>query len=155
MVEIYVIFAPKCYDRLCFLHPALCQMFRVHNLIKSHFCCGWWAAAAAAKSHQSCPTLWDPIDGSPPGSHPWDSPGKNTGVGCYFLLQCMKVKSELKSPICIWLSTTSWTVSPFYKWGNWGHEKLTGLELLNLKMEEPAFHPRSFWLQNLCSLPYF
>ena len=27
-------------------------------------------------------------------SGPWDSPGKNTGVGCHFLLQCMKVKSE-------------------------------------------------------------
>ena len=26
--------------------------------------------------------------------HPWDFPGKNTGVGCHFLLQCMKVKSE-------------------------------------------------------------
>ena len=26
--------------------------------------------------------------------HPWDSPGKYTGVGCHFLLQCMKVKSE-------------------------------------------------------------
>ena len=25
---------------------------------------------------------------------PWDSPGKNTGVGCHFLLQCVKVKSE-------------------------------------------------------------
>ena len=25
---------------------------------------------------------------------PWDSPGKNTGAGCHFLLQCMKVKSE-------------------------------------------------------------
>ena len=49
---------------------------------------------AAAKSHQSGLTLWDPIDGSPPGSHPWDSPGKNTGVGCHFLLQCMRVKSE-------------------------------------------------------------
>ena len=76
--------------------------------------------AAAAKSLQSCPTLCDAIDGSPPGSavpgilqarilewvaisfsntcmrsqrqqptrllHPWDSPGKNTGVGCHFLL---------------------------------------------------------------------
>ena len=52
------------------------------------------AAAAAAKSLQSCPTLCDPRDGSPPGSRPWDSPGKNTGVGCHFLLQCMKVKSE-------------------------------------------------------------
>ena len=27
---------------------------------------------------------------------PWDSPGKNTGVGCHFLLQCMKLKSESK-----------------------------------------------------------
>ena len=26
--------------------------------------------------------------------HPWDSPGKNTAVGCHFRLQCMKVKSE-------------------------------------------------------------
>ena len=26
--------------------------------------------------------------------HPWDSLGKNTGVGCHFLLQCMKVKSQ-------------------------------------------------------------
>ena len=26
--------------------------------------------------------------------HPWDSPGKNTGVGCHFLLQCMTVKSD-------------------------------------------------------------
>ena len=25
---------------------------------------------------------------------PWDSPGKNTGAGCHFLLQCVKVKSE-------------------------------------------------------------
>ena len=27
--------------------------------------------------------------------HPWDSPGKNTGVGCHFLLQCMKVENEV------------------------------------------------------------
>ena len=98
-------------------------------------------------SLQSCPTLCDRIDSSPPGSPipgirqartlewvaisfsnagnwkvkvkslshvrfcvtdsvwphrqqptrlpcPWDSPGKNTGLGCHFLLQCMKVKSE-------------------------------------------------------------
>ena len=53
------------------------------------------AAAAAAKLLQSCPTLCDPIDSSPPDSpRPRDSPGKNTGVGCHFLLQFMKVKSE-------------------------------------------------------------
>ena len=53
------------------------------------------AAAAAAKSLKSCPTLCDPIDGSPPDSScPWDSLGQNTGVGCHFLFQCVKVKSE-------------------------------------------------------------
>ena len=30
--------------------------------------------------------------------HPWGSPGKNTGVGCHFLFQCMKVKSESEVP---------------------------------------------------------
>ena len=42
------------------------------------------AAAAAAKPRQPCPTLCDPTDGSPPGSCPQDSPGRNTGVGCHF-----------------------------------------------------------------------
>ena len=53
------------------------------------------AAAAAATSLQSCPTLCDPHGLQPTRlPRPWDSPGKNTGVGCHFLLQCMKVKSE-------------------------------------------------------------
>ena len=36
------------------------------------------------------PHRWQPIR----LPHPWDSPGKNTGVVCHFLLRCMKVKSE-------------------------------------------------------------
>ena len=56
---------------------------------------------------KSYPTLCDPIDGRPPGSRPWDSPGKNTGVGCHFLLQCVKVKS-LSS---VRLLATPWTVA--------------------------------------------
>ena len=37
--------------------------------------------------------------------HPRDSPGKNTGVGCHFLLQCMKVKSESEvTQSCLTLS---------------------------------------------------
>ena len=36
---------------------------------------------------------------------PWDSPGKNTGVGCHFFLQCMKVKSESEvAQSCLTLS---------------------------------------------------
>ena len=46
------------------------------------------AAAAAAKSLQSCPTLCSPMDCSLLGSSvSGDSPGKNTGVGCHALLQ--------------------------------------------------------------------
>ena len=51
-------------------------------------------AAAAAKSSQSCPILWSYRRQPTRLPGPWDSPGKNTGVGCHFLLQCMKVKSE-------------------------------------------------------------
>ena len=44
---------------------------------------------------QSCPTLCDPHGLQPTRlPRPWHSPGKNTGVGCHCLLQCMKVKSE-------------------------------------------------------------
>ena len=47
--------------------------------------------AAAAKSLQSCPT-----HRRRPTRLPclWDSPGKNTAVGCHFLLQCMNVKNQ-------------------------------------------------------------
>ena len=51
------------------------------------------AAAAAVTSVVSDsvrPYRWQPTR----LPHPWDSPGKNTGVGCHFLLQCRKVKSE-------------------------------------------------------------
>ena len=48
----------------------------------------------AAKSLQSCPTLRPHRRQPTRLPHPWDSPGKNTGVGCHFLLQCMKVESE-------------------------------------------------------------
>ena len=43
--------------------------------------------------------------------HPWDFPGKNTGVGCHFLLQCMKVKVKVKSLSRVWLLATPWTAA--------------------------------------------
>ena len=53
------------------------------------------AAAAAGKSLLSCPILCDPIDSSPPGSPvPGIFQARTLGVGCHFLLQCRKVKSE-------------------------------------------------------------
>ena len=48
--------------------------------------------------------------------HPWDSPGKNTGVGCHFLLQCMKVKSESEvtqlCPTLVTSLTAAYQASP-------------------------------------------
>ena len=42
---------------------------------------------------------------------PWDSPGKNTGVGCHFLLQCMKVKSEREVAQSCPTLATPWTAA--------------------------------------------
>ena len=53
----------------------------------------WNTATAAAKSLQLCPVRPHRRQATRL-PRPWDSPGKNTGVGCHFLLQCMKVKSE-------------------------------------------------------------
>ena len=54
----------------------------------SPLCCCRWVDSVVSNSvrpHRRQPT------GLP---CPWDSPGKNSGVGCHFLLQCMRVKSE-------------------------------------------------------------
>ena len=54
----------------------------------------WSTAAAAAKLLQSWLTVWPHRQQPTRLPRPWNSPGKNTGVGCHILLQCMKVKSE-------------------------------------------------------------
>ena len=43
--------------------------------------------------------------------HPLDSPGKNTGVGCHFLLQCVKVKVKVKLLSCVRLVVAPWTAA--------------------------------------------
>ena len=67
--------------------------------------------AATAKLLQSCPTVrphrWQPTR----LPHPWDSPGKNTGVVCHVLLQCMKVKSESEVTQSCPTVVTPWTVA--------------------------------------------
>ena len=42
---------------------------------------------------------------------PWDSPGKNTGVGCHFLLRCMKMKSESEVTQSYPTLATPWTAA--------------------------------------------
>ena len=69
------------------------------------------AAAAAAAPLQSCPTVRPHRQQPTRLCCPWDSPGKNTGVGCHFLLQCMKVKSESEvAQSCLTLATP-WTAA--------------------------------------------
>ena len=67
--------------------------------------------SSSAKSLQSCPTLCDPIDGSPPGS---PIPGilqARTLVGWHFLLQCMKLKSESEVVQSCPTLATPWTAA--------------------------------------------
>ena len=60
---------------------------------------------------------------------PWDSPGKNTGVGCHFLLQCMKVKSESEvAHSCPTLSNPMDCSPP----GSCVHEAVTTVKSVNL-----------------------
>ena len=66
------------------------------------------AAAAAAKSLQSCPTLCDPIDGSPPGSPvPQILQARIVEWVANFHLQCVKVKSLSR----VQLFDTPWTAA--------------------------------------------
>ena len=66
---------------------------------------------AAAKSLQSCPTLCDPMDGSPPGSAVPGTLQARTRVGCHFLLQCMKVRSESEVAQSCPTLATPWTAA--------------------------------------------
>ena len=65
------------------------------TLLLSHFSC-----VRPCVTHRQQPTRLP---------RPWDSPGKNTGVGCHFLLQCIKVK--VKSLSCVRLLATPWTAA--------------------------------------------
>ena len=74
---------------------------------------------------------------------PWDSPGKNTGVGCHFLLQCMKVKSESE-------------VAQSCPWDFPG--KSTGVGCHCLLQESESISPQlcpTLWHPIDCSLPGF
>ena len=69
-------------------------------------------AAAAAKSLQSCPTLCDPIDGSPPGSPiPGILQARTLEWVATSFSNAWKWKVEVKSLSCVWLLATPWTAA--------------------------------------------
>ena len=70
------------------------------------------AASAAAKSLQSCPTLWDPIDGSPPGSPvPGILQARTLEWVAISFSNAWKWKVKVKSLICVRLLATPWTAA--------------------------------------------
>ena len=68
------------------LHTAVQYFFSIVDALFLLVCC----KVASVVSDSVRTQRWQPTR----LCRPWDSPGKNTGVGCHFLLQCMKVKSE-------------------------------------------------------------
>ena len=80
----------KLYEKT---HVKLKSNILTGSILSTHIITSWHTAVASklflssdsVRPHRRQPTRLP---------HPWDSPGKNTGVGCHFLLQCMKVKSE-------------------------------------------------------------
>ena len=103
---------------------------------------------------------------------PWDSPGKNTGVGCQFLLQCMKVKSESEvAQSCPTLSDPMDCSLPGFfihgifqarvlEWGAiaFSERGLRRNQIANtlvLDFQPPALSESSFPLFKSCSLRYF
>ena len=72
----------------------------------------WVAAAAAAKSLQSCPTLWDPVDGSPPGSPvPGILQARTLEWVDISFSNAWKGKVQVKSLSCVRLFETPWTAA--------------------------------------------
>ena len=81
-----------CHKRIT-LVPALCspnQQSSYYKISLGYVCCCCSCCVASVMSDSVRPQRRQPTR----LPRPWDSPGKNTGVGCPFLLQCMKVKSE-------------------------------------------------------------
>ena len=74
-------------DRFCLLVSSHGKASSLGFLLKRRGCCCQVASIVSdsVRPHRRQPTRL---------LCPWDSPGKNTGVGCHFLLQCMKVKSQ-------------------------------------------------------------
>ena len=93
------------------------------------------AAAAAAKSLQSCPTLCDPIDGSPSGSPiPGILQARVQEWVAISFSNAWKWKAKVKSLSCVWLFVTPWTAAHqappsmgFSRQGYWSRVPSTSL----------------------------
>ena len=92
---------------------------------------------------------------------PWDSPGKNTGVACYFLLQCMNVKSERKSLSRVRLLATPRSVAyqapppmGFSRQEYWSGLPLPSPSGIANRRQKPAFKVNSILSAKPMLLPF-
>ena len=85
VTESFPLLLPSHEALLCY-----CVLHSEERVSASCDVCSCCCCVASVVSDSVRPHRWQPIR----LHRPWDSPGKNTGVGCYFLLQCMKVKCE-------------------------------------------------------------
>ena len=91
-------------SKVIFLLFNMLSNFVIAFLLRSYCCC---CCITSFMSDSVRPHRWQPTR----LLCPWDSPGKNTGVGCHCLLQCMKVKSESEVAQSCWTLATPWTAA--------------------------------------------
>ena len=124
------------------------------------------AAAAAAKSLQSCPTLCDPIDGSPPGSPvPGILQARTLEWVAISFSNAWKWKVKVNLLSRVWLLETSWTAAhqaPLSMWFSW-QECWSGVPLPSPRsvlvsffyMELSSFPSTTYWGGYVFSIVYF
>ena len=99
----FILFPQDCFGNsgsFLFSHSVMFDSFQV------------FVAAAAAKSLQSCPTLCDPIDGSPPGSSVHGIlQARTLEWVAISSSNAWKWKVKVKSLSCVWLLATPWTAA--------------------------------------------
>ena len=86
-IQCYELLIMRQYKKVQDISPSLKQI-TVPFLYIIHGCCCCYVTSVASDSMRPHGRQLTRLP------RPWESPGKNTGVGCHFLLQCMKVKSE-------------------------------------------------------------
>ena len=95
-------------------HPLYRQKIKIWRIWRKRYfhLLLWKYAAAAAKLLQSSPTLWDPIDGSPPGSPvPGILQARTLEWAAISFSSAWKWKVKVKSLSPVWLFSTPWTAA--------------------------------------------
>ena len=104
--------SPLCVSPCADLQPADSHRWELIVWVSFQSLVWWYHTAAAAKSLQSCPTLCDPIDGSPPGSPiPGILQARTLEWVAISFSNEWKGKLKVKSLSRVWLLVTSWTAA--------------------------------------------